>query len=385
MKKIQQYLVAMSLTSVLCSAALAANDSKDPAGAAPAGPPKMPVMVVEAKRTEATFYKDYPGRVRAFRSAEVRARVDGIVQSRDFVEGSQVNADDVLFTIDDRMLRANVRTAKADVDSAEATHALSLATLKRYSKLLKTGSMSRQEYDTYEATSKQSAAGVEQAKARLDSAEISLEYTSVIAAISGRIGRAMVTEGALVSAAGSTQLAKIEQIDKVYVDFSRPSSEVIGKAGINAQAEPIPVEILLGDQALTQPGSLQFSGMDVDVSTGAISLRALVDNPERMLLPGMFVRVRVPVEIANGVLTVPQKAVAIGARGAQVHTVIDGQLHPLPVVLGKMAGKDWVIEGGLDEGTQVVVSDITMIKAMGASVMAVPAEQSDAPAAQPAQ
>ncbi|MGB0866979.1 MAG: efflux RND transporter periplasmic adaptor subunit, partial [Granulosicoccaceae bacterium] len=353
-------------------------------GQAPTGggaPPAMPVMVVEAKHTEATFYKDYPGRVSALRSAEVRARVDGIVQSRDFVEGSQVKADDTLFTIDDRLLRANVRTAKADVDSAEATHALDLTTLKRYRKLLKSGSMSRQEYDTYDAASKQSAAGVEQAKARLESAEINLAYSSVIAPISGRIGRAMVTEGALVSAAGSTPLAKIEQIDQVYVDFSRPSSEVIGQSSMTTQAEPLPVEILVGGEARRMPGMLQFAGMDVDVDTGAISLRALVDNPERTLLPGMFVRVRVPVESVDGVLTVPQKAIEIGPRGAQVHTVVDGKLQPIPVILGKMTGKDWVIDGGLDEGTQVVVSDITMIKAMGASVQAVPADSAAAPEA----
>ncbi len=350
--------------------------------AAPAGPPKMPVQVVEAKLSEAVFFKNYPGRVRAFRTAEVRARVDGIVQSRDFVEGSQVQASDTLFTIDDRMLRANVRTAKADLDSAEATHALSQQTLKRYSKLMKSGSMSRHEFDTHRAKAKQSAAGVEQAKARLDREQISLDYSSVIAPISGRIGRAMVSEGALVSVASSTHLAKIEQIDQVYVDFSRPSSEMIGQGGMTAQSESQTVEILLGDQGLKLQGQLRFSGMDVDVSTGAISLRAQVDNPERLLLPGMFVRVRVPVDSASNVLIVPQKAVSIGARGAQVHTVVDDQLRPVPVVLGKMAGTDWVIDSGLEAGTQVVVSDVTMIKAMGASVMAVPAQPAAAPAAQ---
>ncbi len=365
----------------MASQAQFASAADDAATAAPAGPPKMPVQVVEAKRTEAVFFKNYPGRVRAFRSAEVRARVDGIVQSRDFVEGSQVEAGDTLFKIDDRMLRANVRTAEADLDSALATHALSEQTLKRYSKLMKSGSMSRQEFDTYGAQTKQSAAGVEQAKARLDSAQISLDYSSVIAPISGRIGRAMVTEGALVSIANSTQLAKIEQIDKVYVDFSRPSSEVIGQSGMTTQSDSQAVEILLGDQGIKLQGQLRFSGMDVDVSTGAITLRALVENPDRLLLPGMFVRVRVPVESASNVVTVPQRAVSIGPRGAQVHTVVDDQLRPMPVILGKMAGSDWVIESGIDAGAQVVVSDVTMIKAMGASVMAVPADQG-APAAQ---
>jgi len=385
MKKYIHTFAVATLLSMFSSAVVSADEQPSESGAAPAGPPKMPVMVVEAKETEAVFFKDYPGRVSAFRTAEVRARVDGIVQSRDFVEGSQVQAGDTLFTIDDRMLRASVRTAQADVDSAEAKHALNQQTLKRYSRLLKSGSMSRQEYDVYKATSQESEAGVEQAKARLDSAEISLAYTSVNAPISGRIGRAMVTEGALVTAANSTQLAKIEQIEKVYVDFSRPSSEVIGHPEMTLQAESLPVEILLGNKALEQKGQLQFSGMEVDASTGAISLRASVENRDNLLLPGMFVRVRVPVDSVKGVLTVPQKAVEIGPRGAQVNTVIDDKLHAIPVQLGKMAGKDWVIDSGLDAGTLVVVSDVSMIKAMGASVMAVPAEQAGAPAAQPAE
>lgn len=381
MKRILRVTAALMLLCapwLMASKALS-NDSasdKAPEGAS-GGPPAMPVMVIEVTPSEATFYQNYPGRVHAFRTAEVRARVDGIVQSRDFVEGSQVQSDDTLFTIDDRVLKANVRTAKADLDNALATHELSRQTLKRYSKLLKSGSISRHEYDTYNAQTKQTAAGVEQARARLESTQINLDYSRVTAPISGRIGRAMVTEGALVSANASTQLAKIEQIDKVYIDFTRASSEMArypesfqpGNAANGVKRE---VEILLGDRALPQKGRLEFSAMEVDVSTGAITLRAVVDNPSRNLLPGMFVRVKMPIDAARDVLKVPQKAVQIGPGGPEVYTVENGQLKALPVVLGKMAGTDWVIQSGLKAGVQVVVSDITMIKAMRAPVVAMP-------------
>ncbi len=346
----------------------------------PAVPQAMPVMVVTIAPGEATFSQDLPGRVSALRTAEVRARVDGIVQSRTFTEGSDVAAGDLLFKIDDRMLKANVRTAKADVDTAEASHALNQQTLKRYARLLKVGTISQQEYDTYLAQTKQSSAQVEQAKARLESAEISLDYASVSAPISGRIGRAMVSEGALVSAGTSTQLAKIEQTDKVYVDFSRSSSEAarirqaLKNENIN-QSSSTEVEIKLGDHVLQQKGMLEFAAMEVDAATGALSLRAVVDNPNRELLPGMFVRVKVPVATANQVIKVPQKAVEITPNGAVVYTVVDSQLSPLPIELGPMADGDWVVKSGLTVGTQVVVSDITLPKSMQMPVMPMPVDQ----------
>lgn len=365
--------MALNKRKTLLASCILALATAGPASAAgEGGPPTMPVMVVEVKPGDAVLYKDYPGRVRALRTAEVRARVDGIVRSRDFVEGSQVAADDALFHIDDRQLRVAVRTAEADVDNAEATHALNQATLQRYAALVKRGGISQLEYETQKAQAKQSAAGVEQAKARLESAQINLDYAVVDAPIAGRIGRAMVSEGALVNAGASTLMATIEQIDTVYVDFNRPGSEVVAESVAQQQAAR-EVEVLLGEGAAGKRGELQFADRQVDESTGSVSLRALVPNEDQQLLPGMFVRVKVPVQQLANVLKVPQKAVQIGPRGAVVHTVVEDRLQPIPVRLGPMAGTDWVVEGGLDVGTPVVVSDISMIQAMGASVVAMPA------------
>jgi len=351
--------IVIGVCSFLFSAFIAAQESK--------GPPTIPVMVVEVGAQSEIVSQDLPGRVSAYRTAEVRARVTGIIEKRVFEEGSNVTADQVLFKIESKSLQATVRARKADVSQAVAAYSLSRQTLKRYKKLLTLGAVSRQEYDTNKFQNQQSRAQVEQAKANLEIAQINLQYATVSAPISGRIDKALVTEGALANA-DSTQLATIEQIDKVYIDFTRSSSDVIRirqamSAGRLSDTKDKNIAVLFADgSAYEHKGQLEFSSMSVDQATGAISLRAVVENPNNALLPGMFVRVKVPVASTNNIIKVPQKAVNITGQGAKVFVVKEQKLVLTNVKLGPMTGGSWFVQAGLNKGDKVVVSDTTILK-----------------------
>ncbi|RDE24514.1 efflux RND transporter periplasmic adaptor subunit [Motiliproteus coralliicola] len=344
-----------------------AEDSASEAQSSPQGP--IPVTVEAVQADSEVVTQDLPGRVSAYRLAQVRARVTGIIEKRVFDEGTHVDAGEVLFKIEDRTLKATHRARKADVANAVAAYNLSQQTLKRYKQLLSMGAVSRQEYDTNAAQSQQSKAQVEQAKANLEIAKINLDYATVTAPISGRIDKALVTEGALTSAE-STQLANIEQIDKVYIDFTRTSADVIRirqamNAGLISGPDDKNIEINLGDGTIyPEKGQLEFSSMEVDEATGAISLRAVVDNPDFVLLPGMFVRVKVPVATTNNVIKVPQKAVNITPKGPEVYMVKDSKLVPVKIELGPMTGEYWFVRSGLNHGDRVVVSDTSILKTM---------------------
>lgn len=363
----------IGIITLFTSTALIADESK------PA--PTIPVLVYEVKSDSEIVSQDLPGRVSAFRTAQVRARVTGIIEKRVFEEGSNVKAGQTLFQIESRSLQATVRARKADVANAVAAYDLSRQTLGRYKKLLSLGAVSRQEYDTNKAQNQQSRAQVEQAKANLEISEINLKYATVSAPISGRIDKALVTEGALTTA-DSTQLATIEQIDRVYIDFTRSSADVlrIRQATNNGELSATTdknIEVLYADgSTYKQKGHLEFSSMTVDQATGAISLRAVVENPENSLLPGMFVRVKVPIATTNNVIKVPQKAVTISGHGAQVYLVKDKKLVLSEVQLGSMKDDFWFIAAGINPGDKVVLSDTTIIKNIpGASYLAMTAEQ----------
>ncbi|MGB1239364.1 MAG: efflux RND transporter periplasmic adaptor subunit [Pseudomonadales bacterium] len=362
----------ISLISLLPSTLVLAADTQ---------PQVIPVMVVPVSSDAQAISQDLPGRISAYRTAQVRARVTGIIEKRVFEEGSQVEANQVLFKIEDRSLKATLRARKADVANAQAAHALSRQTLKRYKKLLSMGAVSKQEYDSNLAQNQQSAAQLEQAKANLEIAEIDLAYATVTAPIGGRIDRALVTEGALTTA-GNTQLATIEQIDKVYVDFTRPSADMLAireatSAGKLTNTKNKNIEILFSDGShYPHKAHLEFSSMSVDQATGAISLRAVVDNPDSSLLPGMFVRVKVPVATTQNTLKVPQKAVNITPQGAQVFLVKDKKLAPVNVVLGPMSGEFWYIKSGLSANDRVVTSDTTILGTLpGASFVGMTAQE----------
>ena len=328
----------------------------------------VPVQVAEVTSDTTTITQNLPGRVVAIRTSEVRARVDGILEKRLFTEGVDVKQGQALFQIDDRVMKANVNAAKADLSTASAQQKLNKQTLKRYEELLKQGAVSQQEYDTYLAQSQQADAQVEQAKAQLAKAQINLDYATVEAPISGRIGRALVTEGALVSAASATHLATIEQLDEVYVDFTRSPTELNKMRQLFSSSDATDsgsqkVDILFNDGTpYEHSGKLEFSSLSVDPDTGSVQLRAIVKNPDNKLLPGMFVRVKAPVADSQTLLQVPQKAVQVTAQGAMVKVVKDGKLAMQPVELGPMMGKSWVIKSGLNAGDQVIVSNTQFLQ-----------------------
>lgn len=354
----------------------------------------VPVQVTEVTADTTTITQNLPGRVVAVRTSEVRARVDGILEKRVFKEGEDVKKDQPLFHIDDSVMKANVAVAKADLSAARAQQKLNKQTLKRYEQLLKQGAVSQQEYDTYLAQSLQADAQVEQAKAQLTKAQINLNYATVKAPISGRIGRALVTEGALVSASNGTHLATIEQLDQVYVDFTRSPDELnklrdlfSGSDATDSGSQQ--VAILFNDGTPYEySGQLEFSSLSVDPDTGSVMLRAIVKNPEHQLLPGMFVRVETPVADSQTLIQVPQKTVQITAKGPMVKVVKDGKLAMQPIELGPMLGESWVIKSGLNAGDKVIVSNTqflqpgTPVQVMPSSAQSKEPKESKAPDAQ---
>lgn len=365
----------MSLTRVLLStpALLAAlllagcGESGQKSNGPDATIPEVVVEVVQPERVVLTTA--LPGRVQALRTAEVRARVEGIIQKRLFTEGSEVRAGDLLFQIDPSTLQADLDAAKASLARAEADLAIAQIKLKRIQNLLSRKAVSQQEYDEALASSKQAEANVAAAKAAVARKQIDLDYASVRAPISGRIGRALVTEGALVGKNEATHLATIEQLDPLYVNFTQASSEILKyrrkrlENGADNVTEP-DVEVLLEDgSAYDHQGKLLFSEMTVDPGTGEVLLRAEVPNPDRMLLPGMFVRVNVEQAVYQQAFTISQRALIRTAQGEQVMTVLpDGKVVPLPIKTERAYGNRWIVSSGLSGGEQVIVEGLQKVR-----------------------
>ncbi|MEJ5211513.1 MAG: efflux RND transporter periplasmic adaptor subunit [Burkholderiales bacterium] len=321
-------------------------------GGAPGGPmPPPEVEVIQVGRAEVTLTPELPGRVAAVRTAQVRARVEGIVEKRLFAEGSEVKAGQPLFRLDDRTYRTAAQAAEADVEVKKLQ-------LTRLESLLPDKAVTQQEVDAARAALKQAEAQL--ARARLD-----LENTTVPAPISGHIGRALVTEGALVGRNEATLLAVIDQLDPVYVLFTQPNAEVLRlkqalASGRLKTAQTQGVELILENgQPYAHKGRLVMSDLSVDPATGSITLKAEFPNPERLLLPGTFVRVRLPQAVAAGVIAVPQKAVLSGPQGQFVLLLgPENKAVPRPVKVGAMAGDRFVIEEGLAGGETLIVSGV---------------------------
>lgn len=359
--------IFLSLGGALLATLLAGcgrSEGQQPAAAPAAAPPPPEVEVVVVAAGPVVLTQDLSGRLQAYRTAQVRARVEGIVEKRLFAEGSDVKAGDTLFQIDARNYQATHHSAKADV-------AVARQTVERYKSIVEAKAVSQQEYDLAEARLKQ-------AEAALSRAQIDLENTRVPAPIAGRIGRAQVTEGALVGRGEATLLAVIEQLDPIYVNFTQPGADVLRlrqaiRNGKLRRAESARVELLLEDgSAYPQAGKIFFTDMAVDPSTGAVSLRAEFPNPQRELLPGMFVRVRFPEAMADNAMRVPQRAVQAGPQGQFVMIVApDGKVAPLPVKTGGMAGADFIVSSGLKGGEQVIVNGLQKARP-GTPVKAVP-------------
>ena len=358
----------------------ACGDKKPDAQAKPAAPPPPEVSVVTVAPERLAISNELPGRLEATRTAQVRARVPGIVQKRLFTEGSDVKAGTVLFRIDPASLQASLANVQAARSRAEANLAQASLKVKRYAPLVQTNAISRQEYDDALSAQKQAQADLEAARASQQTASLNLGYATVVAPISGRIGRAQVTEGALVGQGEATPLATIQQLDPIYVNLTQSSSELLklrqamsaGKLKTVGRDQASVSLVTEDGTAYPQTGKLLFSDLAVDQSSGAITLRAEFPNPDRFLLPGMYVRARLEQAVNESAITVPQQAVQRDNNGASVMTVgADGKVAPRPIKTGSVQGDKWIVTDGLKQGDVVIVEGLQKVKP-GAAVQPVP-------------
>ena len=374
---------APALSFVLSLAMLAAchRDQAQPQQAAP--PPE--VGVIEARAADLPLTRDIGGRLAAYRSADVRARVPGVLQKRVYAEGSDVRQGDVLFLIDPAPLQAALGTAQGSLAQAQANYANAKSSADRARKLAPTEFISRSDLDNALATERSAAAAVEAARAAVQAARINLGYATVRAPISGRAGEQQVTEGALVGEGSPTLLTTVDQIDPLYANFSMGVSELQQIRRERAAAAPgteSSVDVLLGDGSVyPHSGTLDFSGDVVDPATGAISLRALIPNPERALMPGTYVTLRARLGQLDGVYAIPQAAVQRDANGAYLMLVGgDGKVARRDVTLDSSAqGGNWIVTSGLQDGDQVIVSGLQKVRE-GGEAKAVPWSPPDAAA-----
>lgn len=341
--------------------------------------PPATVSVLSARTETVTLFDELPGRVVALRTAEIRPQVGGIVEKRMFVEGSEVVAGQALFQINAAPFAAEVESAAAVLQRAEAGVVRTQNKFDRAKKLITTNVISSQAYDDAVAELAQAKANVAEAKAALQRRRLDLEYATVRAPIAGRIGQALVTEGALASASGAAPFAIVQQIDRVYVDVRRPASqiEVIRASARSGQLEDtsrVPVAILAASgNPYPVAGRALFSDISVDQGTGNVSVRVEVDNPDRLLLPGMYVRARLPRGIKRDVVMVPQQAVLRDAAGQPQLVIVDGAKRAMhrTVELGELVEGRYIVTAGLKAFEIFVVEGQERVRD-GAPVSAVP-------------
>ena len=347
---------------ILATMSLLACGEEEQQSSEPRPPPRVDVFTVEAQPV--TNIVELPGRVQAVAIAEVRARVDGIIQKRLYEEGTDVEAGEQLFQIDPREMQASLNAAQAALDRAEATAANAAQDVERYEGLVAKQAISQQEYDTAQARLRTAQADVSEAEAAVESAELDLGYTRVESPIDGVAGRAEVTVGALVTAANGTLLTRVEQFDPVYVNFSQSSSDLLALRAQVASGElelpgkgRVAVNLILengGEDPHT--GDVDFLAMSIDRSTGTVAIRAQVPNPDRLLLPGQFVRARIQAGTRPSGLIIPQRAVMITERGASVMVVSqDNVASSRDIEVGDMRDGNWVVRSGLQPGERVIV------------------------------
>ncbi|MCG6868926.1 MAG: efflux RND transporter periplasmic adaptor subunit [Gammaproteobacteria bacterium] len=352
-----------------CNQATLQNSSKAP-------PPPPEVAVIEVHPQSVPLSRELVGRLAPTRVAQVRARVAGIILERVYTEGTDVSQGEVLYLIDPAPLEAALHAKEAALAKAEADASNAAATAKRSRKLEAKKLIANQDLDDAIATERSTAAAVKQAQADVESARLNLGYATVTAPIAGRAGRALVTEGALVGQGEATQLTTIEQIDPIYVNFSLSVSEfreLQSHAGGPGAAR---VEVELPDgKPYPQAGTLDFSDLDVDPGTGAISLRAVLPNPDHSLLPGMFVNLRLTTGTIDQAFVLPQTALARDAKGAYALVVgADGKVAQRRLEARGMTRSDWIVTGDLADGDQVIVEGLQKVQP-GTTASTVPAAQ----------
>ena len=361
--------------TLLAASLLTACGQEQPGG--PGAMPPAAVDVVTLKSAPLQLTTELTGRTAARRIAEVRPQVSGIILKRYFTEGSDVRAGQLLYQIDPATYEAAVASADAALAKAQATEQSARLKAQRYAELVKAKAISTQDNDDAQASWKQAVAEIAAAKATLKSAKINLDYTRVTAPISGRIGKSSVTEGALVTAQQANNLTTIQQLDPLYVDVTQSTTELLRlkrqlAAGTLATAKSgsAKVQFQLEDgSAYPHAGQLQFSDVTVDESTGMVTLRALVPNPDKLLLPGMFMRATLQQGERPDGLLVPQAAVARTPRGGATVLIVDNQhkVEQRDIQISQSQNGNWVVESGLKAGERVIVAGLQKVRA-GAEV-----------------
>lgn len=385
------FVLVATLAASLALGACADKNQPPPAA------PQVGVVTVRPKPVAVTT--DLPGRTSAYRLAQVRARVDGIIIKREFTEGSDVRAGQRLYQIDPAPYRAALNSATAALAKAQANLQSSALLAQRYQSLIAEHAVSRQEYDNAVAAQQQARADVAAAKAALETAKINLSYTDVVAPISGRIGKSQVTEGAYVQQSQATQLATIQQLDTIYVDVNQSSAELLrlrrelGEGQLQRSGDGgARVELLLEDGSVyPETGTLQFSDISVDPGTGTVALRATFPNRDLILLPGMFVHARVQEGVNEKGILVPQQGVTYNIKGQATALVVgaDEKVELRQLTVSRSLDNQWLVSAGLNPGDRVIVEGLQKIhpgievKAVATDVDAATAQaQAAAPNAQ---
>jgi len=335
----------------------------------PQSPPEVAVLRVHAESVP--LARDLVGRLSPVRTADVRARVAGILLKRLYTEGSEVRMGQPLFQIDPAPLRAALDAALATLGQADANARNAFTIAERNRSLLPSGLVSRQDVDTSDSNERSTAAAVKQAQANVEAARINLGYATVTAPIAGRSGQQAVTEGALVGQGEATLLTTIQQIDHLYVNFDRPADEILrlraqeqsGEVTLVAHDKAQLEVILPNGQPYREIGTVDFADVTVDPTNGALAFRGIIANPDRLLLPGMFVNIRLLLGRQNHAFLVSQDAVRRDATGAYVEVVgADGKVAQKRIVANTMSGANWIVTQGLSDGDQVIVSGVEKVR-----------------------
>jgi len=336
-----------------------------------AGQQAPEVGIVTLKSEPLQITTELPGRTSAYRIAEVRPQVSGIILKRNFTEGSDIKAGDSLYQIDPATYQASYESAKGDLAKAQAAAKIAQVTLNRYQKLIGTNYISQQDLDTAQADAMQANAAVVAAKAAVETARINLAYTKVTSPISGRIGKSAVTEGALVQNGQTTALATVQQLDPIYVDVTQSSNDFLRlkqeleNGTLKQENGKAKVELIASNgEKLPQTGTLEFSDVTVDQTTGSITLRAIFPNPNQSLLPGMFVRARLEEGVNPNALLVPQQGVTRTPRGdASVMVVGEGdKVEQRQITVTQAIGDKWLVTDGLKTGDRVIVTGLQKVR-----------------------
>lgn len=361
-------VMPLAAVLMLSSGLILTGCDNKPGQSAQNAAPEVEVVTIKAQPINITT--ELPGRTSAFRIAEVRPQVSGIILKRQFTEGSVIEVNQSLYQIDPATYQATYDSAAADLAKAEANANINNLTVKRYKPLLGTNFISRQDYDTAVATARQSDATVLAAKAALETARINLEYTKVLSPISGRVGKSNVTEGALVNANQTTALATVQQLDPIYVDVTQSSNDYLrmkqdlANGSLKKENQASVTLLLNNGEEYKEKGTLEFEDVTVDESTGSITLRAVFPNKKNDLLLGMFVRARVEQGMRPEALLVPQQGVTRNQRGEATTMVVDkdNKVEQRIIVTGQAIDSNWLVTEGIQAGDRVIVTGLQKIR-----------------------